>query len=168
MVRRVPMAGLDDLIEQFRFNTEAILQRLLGLERDRLLRRPDGRGNHVVWLLGHIAGARGIILEWLGAGERFPLLEDDHRLFGMGSKIEDEDEYPPTEELLDRLKTRGEALCEAIAGLSEEDANRKFEIELPLGRRTVRDMLRFMYFHETYHYGQLSYLASWLGSPLGI
>ncbi|MHC4225377.1 MAG: DinB family protein, partial [Planctomycetota bacterium] len=96
------MGVLDDLIEQYRFNTEAIASRLEGLDREQLLRRPDGTGSHAIWLLGHIASSRGIILNWLRPDEPSDLTEDEVKLFGMGSKIAEEDVYPLTERLFER------------------------------------------------------------------
>jgi len=162
------MGVLDDILEQYRFNTEAIANRLEELEREQLLRRPDETGSHSIWLLGHIASSRGIVLNWLRPDGPSDLAEDETKLFGMGSRIADEDVYPPTERLFELIRERGAALEEILSNMSDEDALRPWELGLPFSEKNPKGMLRFMHWHETYHHGQLSYLAAWLGSPLGM
>ncbi|MHC4932018.1 MAG: DinB family protein [Planctomycetota bacterium] len=161
------MGALTQLIEQYRFNTGAMEHRVEGLDREKLLCRPDGRGNHMIWILGHIATSRGSILDLVRPGEATSLESDEQELFGMGSKIREEDVYPTTDRLLNRVRERGAALEEVLSGLSDEDANRPWEMDFPFGEKTPRGMLRFMFWHETYHVGELSYLAAWNGNPLG-
>ena len=162
------MSAFDDRIELFGFTSEAIPARLEGLSREQLLARPGGRGTHIVWLLGHIASARAVILQWLDAPDRVPLRKEEDELFGMGTTVSDEDIYPPTEELLDLIRRRGEALAEVLGAMTEEDADRTWKLQFPFGPKSPRGMVGFMSWHENYHYGQLSWLAAWLGNHLGI
>lgn len=160
----MPEFGLE--MSQLQFMDEKVPLRIEGLSREDLLRRPEGRGNPVLWILGHMATSRAYLLEWIGAPGAEPVGDEEEAWFGIGCRLAEGDPFPPTDELLDLFARRGRSLVAGLQALTEEDAAKELEFELPFGK-TVRAAVEFMLFHEAFHMGQLSYLCGWLGNPLG-
>jgi hypothetical protein len=150
--------------EEIGFNSMVLNMRLEGLDREALLTRPGGKGNHLVWLTGHLAASRSYILGFLGADDPVPT-DGEKELFGGGVELPDDDPFPPIEELLDRFHQRGEAIAARLAEMTDEDFAAESDPAGPFGGNTVGGRLRFMMFHETEHIGQVLYVSTWLGVP---
>ena len=63
----------------------------------------------------------------------------------------------------DKLK-RGSALSAAYREVTQEQADKEGG-QMPFGAGTLAGSVHFMNFHESYHIGQLCYLACWHGKP---
>ncbi len=117
-------------------------------------------GSHMNWLVGHLVSNRDSILALLGEDRVRPAETDE--AFGYGSKPTAE----ATATLAEQLRAYELAnvpLLEAIAALTPE------QLAAPAGRRSVRERLEFLVWHETYHLGQLMLYrrAAGLDNPIG-
>ena len=91
---------------------------LEGIPEDKRTYHP-ANGNHVTWILGHLAWADDFFLKEL-AGTDPTCPEAWNELFGMGSEpTDDPRRYPPYEELLGHFHHRREALVEWFTGLDD-------------------------------------------------
>jgi uncharacterized damage-inducible protein DinB len=146
---------------RYRFN-----ERLLGFTADGLTpedwsARPGGRGNPAVWILGHVACARRMILRKVGETVEEAPWEP---LFAQGSTPA-ADGYPDPAELTADFDASGSRLEARLAALTDEDAAAEIPNAMPDGSRTVDGFVHFMYFHECYHLGQMGLLRSQRGKP---
>lgn len=117
-------------------------------------------GSHMNWLVGHLVGNRDSILALLGVGRVRP--EEVDEAFGYGSKPAAE----ATATLAEQVRAydlTNVPLLAAIAALTPE------QLAAPASRRTVRERLEFLVWHETYHLGQLMLYrrAAGLDNPIG-
>ncbi len=53
-------------LENYRFNTGLLVRTVSDLAPEEWLRRPEGKGNHIAWIVGHLVWTRGRLLKRLG------------------------------------------------------------------------------------------------------
>ena len=146
------------LLDGFALNLRIMQLQTAGLSHcDSLLQLPF-RGNCMNWVLGHLLVNRSRLLDVLGAPG-----DSDHRLekrYGTGSlPIVHEDEgVQRLEVLLERLSETQTQLDIFLRGRPGEDLLQINE------ERTLDAVLFGLYFHETYHTGQLEYLRQLAGA----
>jgi uncharacterized damage-inducible protein DinB len=152
---------LQALAPRFRFNEGLLKMATDGFTDETWSLGPDGGGNTAHWILGHVTHARNGLLRMAGA-EVAP--EPWEEAFGRGATPTG-DGYLPVEELVAKFRAAGEALSSHLAGMSEEDAAAPAPREFPDGSKTIGDAAHFMYFHETYHLGQIGLIRRMGGLP---
>jgi uncharacterized damage-inducible protein DinB len=143
----------------FNQNAGFLKKSVEGLTDEEWLHRPGGSANHVLWIVGHVAWARSMLLKRLGEDWSKPWFS----LCGRGAKCEDLAAYPtPAEALLvwDESSTRVNAAMESV---SAELLATPITQGPPSADGKVSGVVNFLAYHETYHVGQLAYLRSLLG-----
>ena len=142
------------LAQRFAFNDRFLDLLVEGFEdHDWLVR--GGGGNHAQWLLGHLASTRRWALREFGLSGAEELPWEKH--FGMGtSPTPASDDIAPAL-LREAFLKNGEALRAWMQSLTPEQAELPFK-PFPDGSRTVGGAMHFLYFHETYHLGQVGLL----------
>jgi len=152
---------LTPLIPRFRFNGRLLLAETQGFTPSDWAWRPDAGGNPAHWLLGHVAHYRRVIRRKLGASLAEAAWEPR---YARGSSASDALTGAPGE-LLDDFMASGTAIERAIEDAGPEALARPFGSRVPDGAETLSGGVSFLYFHETYHLGQLGYLRRLLGKP---
>ena len=126
------------------------------------LERPSQRSNHVLWIIGHLARTRGLIVQQLTGGtETLPL----DALFADGQPLRDDSAYPTPERVAEAWREILASVEHAIAAAPPNILERAILPGLPTFNGTVSGALAASTFHESYHVGQLGYLTKWLGHP---
>lgn len=144
---------LADLARRFRFN-----ERLLAVETEGFTKAdwdaPAGErgGNAARWILAHVTHYRRRFARRLGEDGPEDAWE---RAVARGTKAASVDELPDPADLAALFATAGEALGRRLTATSAEGAARDAGEAAPDGGRTVKDAAHFLYFHETYHLGQI-------------
>jgi DinB superfamily len=152
--------------QSFNRNDSFLRQSVQGLSDEDWLLRLDNRGNHLLWIVGHVAWARTMLPGRLGAAWTTPWMG----LYARGAKCVESPECPSprqaltargrdlhaTERRVDRGDRRAAGYPAATKGPPSADGK-------------LSGMVNFLAFHETYHVGQAAYLGTWLGrtGPMG-
>jgi len=158
---QVPQA-LPRLGQQFDFNN-SLLNTVLGdFEAADWEAQPEAGGNTAHWILGHVTVSRRYLARKLGAEIAKDEWEDT---FGMSSKPGSTEGYPAPATLVEEFRARGKEIDGLLKELSADDATRDWGSKFPDGGTSVGDGVWFLYFHETYHLGQLGLLRRVLGKP---
>lgn len=152
---------LADLASRFRFNESVIGQVSDGLTPDDWSASPsESGGNTPHWILGHIASSRRYLLRKVGGEVAEEPWED---VFSMSAKPTSTDGYPTPAALLADLKAIGEQVGERLEAMTDAEADAEWGGTFPDGGKTFGAAARFLYFHESYHLGQLGLLRRMRG-----
>jgi hypothetical protein len=151
-----PLAPVTHVLET---SAELYLKALDGLDRETLLRRPDGSVNPMLWMAGHVAGGRCGMLTLAGGQVEFPWPE----LFGRGARPSDWNTLPDASEVTALFRETSSRLATQLATLTGEQLGAESPRKLPIGDRSVGGAITFLAYHEGYHIGQMSLLRRWLG-----
>jgi hypothetical protein len=119
--------------------------------------RPPGPhgGNSAHWLLAHLVRTRRELLR--ACGDELAR-EGWESGYGRGSRSVLHEATPPPAALAEEFARLGTRLGERLATLPREHADRPFLYPLPDGGRSLADGAHFLYFHESYHLGQIGLL----------
>jgi hypothetical protein len=127
------------------------------------LQRPAPHSTHVLWIVGHVATTRGLLVRLLGSG----LETKPNPLFAGGSPLQANGVYPSSSAVADLWREMGDRFDETLKTVSLGDLQRPSPEGVPTFNGRVSGVLAASVFHEAYHVGQLGYLMRWLGhSPL--
>ncbi|MGD0913631.1 MAG: DinB family protein [Terracidiphilus sp.] len=145
--------------DNYRYNSRFLKQTVGELSPEEWLKRPDGKLNHIAWIVGHVALCRGVVLHFMGVEWKQPSLE----IFGRGKKLLEDSAYPSPESLLNTWNEAGHALADAFQKVSEDFLAQPATQGPPSLDGKVSGIVNFMAIHETCHLGQATYLRVWLG-----
>jgi len=152
-------AVIDTAAENYRFNSKTLKDTVSDLSPEEWLKRPDGKLNHMTWIMGHLAYCRGRVLHFIGVEWVQPELE----IFGRGKKLLEDSAYPSPESMLSIWSGSGHALAAALESISEDLLAQPATQGPPSLDGKISGMVSFMAVHETLHVGQASYLRVWRG-----
>ena len=126
------------------------------------LERPARSSNHVLWLIGHVAATRALMLQALGEDGVKPRFDS---LFAGGTPLPEDTSFPAPDEVADAWREMALRLETSLRTVPPATLTRP----IPAGAKsfdgTIGGMLAGGAFHEAYHVGQLGYLTRWLGHP---
>lgn len=145
----------------FNQNTRFLKQNLEGLTDEEWTRKPDGRANDILWIVGHLTWARSALLKRLGQDWSKPWFSH----FGRGAKPAEGVAFPTPAEAKLAWDESTAVLNAAMESVSEEALAVPSTQGPPSPDGKVSGVVNFLAYHETYHIGQISYLRSWLGHP---
>lgn len=145
--------------EIFKQNTHFLRKNVEGLSDEEWVRRPLGSGNHVLWIVGHVALSRGLTLKRLGDDWGKPWMS----LFGRGLPCDDSAAYPTPEEAMLAWNESSAHMKAAMESASAELLATPSTQGPPSADGKVSGVVNFMAYHETYHVGQLAYLRGLFG-----
>jgi hypothetical protein len=154
---------LADLGRRFRFN-----ERLLGMVSEGFTpaewAAPPGEkgGNSSHWMLAHLVVQRRALARKLGGAAP---AEPWEAAFKPGSKGALAPDTPAPAALLATFTALGELIGARLTALEPAAAAAPWGGRLPDGGTTVADGAHFLYFHETYHLGQIGLVRRILGRP---
>lgn len=145
--------------ENYRFNSDFLVKMVADLSPDEWLRRPDGKCNHIAWIVGHVVWTRKKLLDRMGTEWSQPWLD----MFARGVKCEDGAAYPPPDAMIEAWRDVSGVLAGTLDSVSEEALAQPAGKGPPSADGKVSGVVSFLAIHETYHIGQASYLRGWLG-----
>jgi hypothetical protein len=120
-----------------------------------------GDANPIHWIAGHVTIYRHSLLAALGVGSELPWAAPFKRLTQPDSSAE----VPPLPEILAALSAAGPRLAARYAELSDADLSAPAPFKLPTPDPSLRGMIAFFAYHESYHLGQIAYVRKWIGGP---
>jgi len=145
----------------FRVNDDLMAKALQGLGAGELRQRLTDKNNPMLWLAGHVAEARALLLRILGEQVDTSWGE----LFGRGAAFQEAARYPSAQEI---KRVMEEIDRKLYAKLETSDDQQLAEpakgMELP-GAKTVADQVALFAMHDSYHVGQMAYVRKGLGYP---
>jgi len=150
-------------LSSLEFARQATLKLLEGLPEQGFTHQPVAGGNHVLWVLGHLAATDDFFLTRL-ANRESGLPQQWGALFGMGSTpTSDAAAYPSREEVLQRLAERREALVQWFRSLSDADLARTLPDDFSEFAPDYASLPTRIAWHEGLHAGQISTVRKSLG-----
>lgn len=150
-----------DLAEDYGRNSRLLIKHLNGLSHADTLIRPNGTGNCINYILGHLLLCRVEMLDLLGQTGTVT----EAMLTRYGNDVEpvgpDSSDIYPLEQLTAWWNTLNTEFLAALQSASDEAMLRVFTAgtrEMLVHRR-----LHFYFFHEAFHLGQLEILRHLAG-----
>jgi hypothetical protein len=131
-----------------------------GIPTTQWLERPAPESNHVLWIIGHLAATRSLVLHALG-DRRDPMKLDP--LFAGGIPLQEDAAYPPPAVVIDAWREMSIRVDRVLQAASPAELQRPSPEGVPTFNGLVSGALAACVFHESYHVGQLGYLTRWLG-----
>lgn len=144
----------------FATNSALLTKAFDGVEDDQLWQRPSRENNPMLWIAGHMAGTRALMLNVLGS-----LFDTGWgTLFARGAVVGEEATYPRKSEILQVHGQIADRIQAVLRGMTASDLAR----EAPPGPRppsvrTVGELIGFFALHDSYHLGQIGYIRKSLG-----
>lgn len=156
-------SALGELGTRFVFNGKLLEMIVEGFGAPDWSRRPGERGGNTAhWILGHIVTTRRHLMRKLGAEVPEDAWEAS---FAQNSRGGAGEELPPTSDLAAEFKAGGPPLARLLKKLTPKRSSEEWGGAFPDGGKTIADGARFLYFHETYHLGQLGLIRRICGHP---
>lgn len=151
------------LAEAYNRNVLIVHRECEGLTHEESLLQPPSRGNCMNWVIGHMLTGRNDVLRALNS----PFLVDESELAHYKREsdpiTQDDDHVLPLERLL-ALLTEGQGyITELMTPLKDEDGTREVVFGLTGRVMTLSKLVFFLYFHDSYHVGQTSFLRQLAG-----
>lgn len=147
------MSGLTFISKNYSFTHRITKSTLDGVSHEESLRAPDGGGNCINWILGHMLLTRDSMLESMGM-ERLWTDTEARKIYERGSApLTESGKATQLATILEVFDQSQSALQEGIEHL----------IEHPTVDGKLEDTIAFLNFHESYHCGQLAILRRMLG-----
>ncbi len=154
--------NIENLRWLYRIGSSTLKANLEEVTPEEALRRPEPGGNSVAWVVGHLLRSRQFLLTLLGTP--WSIGEAAEIAYKRGSTGDDDGAFLPFERILKLWDESQELLMKALDNLTEEALQGDAP---PLGDFARADTLErrilFLYFHETYHLGQLGLIRRLLG-----
>ena len=126
------------------------------------LDRPAPHSNHVLWIIGHLAATRGLLVHTLRERREATTLDP---LFAGGAPLQEDTAYPSPSVVINAWHEMATLLAEVLKTTAPGDLERPSPEGVPTFNGFVSGALSASVFHESYHVGQLGYLTRWLGHP---
>jgi hypothetical protein len=145
----------------FNHNASFLKKSIDGLTDEEWVRRPNDHSNHILWIVGHVAWARTMLLSRLNDPWTTPWLD----LYARGRKCEDGADCPSPKLATDAWNELCTRLHGALESASEELLDTPVTQGPPSADGKLSGIVNFLALHETYHVGQIAYLRTWLGKP---
>jgi uncharacterized damage-inducible protein DinB len=147
-------------VNMYRTNDHLLNKALDGLSDEDAWKHP-GDGNPIYWIAGHMAVYRHSLAATLGVGSPLPWAD----VFKRTSQPDPSAKGPALSEIREALAAAAGPLTKRFAELTDADLSPAAPMKLPTQDPSVRGMISFFAYHESYHVGQIAYIKKWLGSP---
>ena len=154
------MSRAQKMIQSFQTTTWLINQQAEGLSHEQMLLQLPFRGNCFNWILGHIVTNRDKVLVLLGEESQFSL-EEVARYERGSDPVVGVETAVHSQRLLDAVQSSQSSIEAALNSIDPEALAAIYDAENNL---TVADRIDGLYWHETYHTGQLEILRQLAGT----
>ncbi|MDX2077655.1 MAG: DinB family protein [bacterium] len=149
------------LIKMFNYNAEVVHEQLHDVSHEESLVQPIKNSHSINWLLGHLVSARTLPLKYVHAE---PVWTEEQRARYRGGSAPigaDEPLVIKLPALLTLFDLTHERLTAGIATLTDDMLNSPSGFK----ENTFFESFNYFQFHETYHIGQMTIIAEFLGKP---
>ena len=150
---------MESIFESMRVNNHLYKQALVGLSEEELHRRPSTNSSSMLFVAGHMAGSRCLIAELAGLECENPW----KRLFRRGSSMKAPSNYPSVVEVVSLWDNVTSMLKSGLAEVTVSKLAEPCPVDFPFRNKSTLGGIAFLFYHETYHIGQMGYLRKWLG-----
>ena len=152
-----------DLARMYEFSYAALNRNLQDLNHEDTVVLPEGGGNCLNWVLGHVVSARSAVL--MLAGATTAPTGDGMAVYRRGSHPEGTDGFADLAKLRAVFDETQKHLIPALAALSEEALNSSVpeEHRRPPLTGSIGEALIRLHYHEGYHNGQIGLLRRLAG-----
>lgn len=148
-------------LKQFRSNEHFFAKALDGIQEADLWRCPAEHVNPMLWLAGHVADTRAVVLKVMGEDYQLPWADQ----FRRGSHLGNPTQYPSLLEVKSVMAETSSHINAMLPLIDDERLCRPASgIGIPRAE-TLLDEISFLAWHDTYHLGQMAYLRKALGFP---
>ena len=130
-------------------NDRLIARALDGLSDEEAWKHPGTDPNPIYWIAGHLAVYRNVLATAFGVGTELPWASQ----FEMKKQPDPAAGGPPLADVRATLTTLSERLASRLGSLSDAELSATTERSFPIPDKTMRGMIAFMTYHETYHVG---------------
>ena len=156
---------VETAVSSLEFSRRMTLMFLDDIGEKDFLHQPVSKGNHAMWICGHIVYVDDFILT-AASGQESSLSDSWQNLFGLGSEPSSESGcYCSREEMLESLASVRSDLISWFRGASEEKLLAPVEgSKFPLSTNII-GLASFTACHEAMHAGQLTVIRKSLGFP---
>lgn len=154
-------ARVDALITQLGYVQYALKTNTAEISHEESLIQPQGGGNCLNWVVGHIVATRNHVLGLLGKEPIWPAEKAERYRRGGEPITAEEDAVIPFDEMLADFDTSHEAIVAGLGEISDEE----LDVLVPwFGQDQPKAVaLAGLVFHETYHLGQTGLLRRLVG-----
>lgn len=154
------MPNAQKLIQSFQTTTWLINKQAEGLSHEQMLLQLPFRGNCFNWILGHIVTNRDKVLVLLGEEPQFSEAEVARYVRGSDPVVGVETAVD-SHRLLEAVQISQSKIEAALTTIDREVLTAIYDIE---NNVTVAERIDGLYWHETYHTGQLEILRQLAGT----
>lgn len=135
---------------------------LEGLSHEDCLKRPEPGGNCINWILGHLLVSRQWMLSFFDCQWDIPT--NAISVYQRGSSGDVESSFLPLDKLLSLWEESSSLLMTEIGKLTPEKMSAMVPVKAPFTKEdTLERRYFFLYFHESYHLGQIGLLRRLIG-----
>lgn len=149
------------LVKGFNYNAEVIHEQLVDVSHEESLVQPIANSYSINWLLGHILSARTIPLRRVNAEPVWTEEQRGRYRNGSAPIGVDGEGILKLPKLIELFTLAHERLITGLATLDNDYLNSPSE----QGTNTYFESFNYFQFHETYHIGQMTIIAEFLGKP---
>jgi len=150
---------IGSVLQGMSLNDQLYRSALDGLNREELNRRTGPESSPLIWLAGHLVSGRCGMAGLAGIKVEFAWQE----FFKRYSKILEPSAYPEIGEIESAWSDTSSRLETRLGQLTDQELNAPSPRKFPVTDQTVRAGLAFLFWHESYHIGQIGFLKKWLG-----
>ena len=147
------------LIEIYRVNNMLLPNAVKDVKEEHFGVKPNDKANSLLWVVGHLASSRFMVMSMAGHDEKCPWGE----LFGGEIQPGDVESYPAMSEITDTWNKISKTLLNTLSNVSDEVLKGEPPFDFPVEDKTNLGGIAFMALHESYHVGQLAYIRRLLG-----
>ena len=124
---------------------------LEGVDDEIAKKRINENLNPIIWIAGHMATYRCKLAHALGR----PVDHGWGDRFDRGTEVSDPRPFPSVGKATEVLEQRFEEL-------TEDELSATAPRDFPFPDKTIRGMIFFLSYHESYHLGQIGFLKKWV------
>jgi uncharacterized damage-inducible protein DinB len=147
------------LTEVFLINSQLFPRAFEDICENDLYKRPADRGNSILWLAGHLTGARHLTANLLRINEEYPF----EGIFNRGAAAPPDDQLPKPHEIKAAWDNITEKVMAKLESITDEELMTTSPMKFPTKDQSILGALAFLTLHESYHVGQLAYVRRLLG-----
>ena len=141
----------------FRVNDDLIAKALDGLTTAEFGQRLTDKNNPILWIAGHVAETRALVVRILGEQIDTPWAE----LFARGAALQEASRYPSIEEIKRVSQQINHKLYARLEAL--DDGRLAAPAKGTEPGQTLADQMALFAMHDSYHVGQMAFIRKGLG-----
>jgi len=160
------MTSTETMSKQFALHNRLFNNVLEGIADASGNMRLNDQVNHLQWIAGHLTDTRYKFAPMFGLQANYPhtnLFTDPTQPPPNNRAIDESIAYPALSETLQYWNELSTPFADAVAAITNEQAEAELPFGTPIGGKTLIGLLAFLTSHESYHIGQMSIIRKALG-----